>query len=251
MPSNTYIAWFNDAFDTVEDAAEALNGAVLPPVNTDDPQALISAVGRHLESIGYCRALILGVQPVIDYILGENRLEAMPCRSSNSYTAAVVIPAVGAQEWMSAFRQPGFIEALPHKDARAVFTQVLKGQPITYDLVMRASHQADASAEDDFLLLPVAAPSGYADIAYLLKDVEYGSCNYAVHLSELLSEEDARWLYQRNQQAITDWMQEERLSLFDLVPNSITILTEADKVFLKLVHQWACHTVQAYLDNWA
>ena len=210
MPSNTYIVWFNDAFDTVEDAAEALNGAVLPPVNTDDPQAIIDAVGRHLESIGYCRALILGVQPVADYIRGENRLEAMPCRNSNSYTAAVVIPAV---------------------DASAIRQTTLN--------------------TDDLLLLLLAASPAYADIAWLLKDVEYGSSNYTVHLSERLSVEDARWLYSRHQQTIVNWMQKNQLSLSHFDADTVIVLTQTDKVCLAVVYRWACDTVRVYLNDLA
>ncbi|MFD1246055.1 hypothetical protein [Paralysiella testudinis] len=211
MPFNTYIVWFNDAFDTVENAAEALNGAVLPPVNTDDPEAIISAVGHHLESIGYCRALILGVQPVVDYIFGENRLEAMPCRNSNSYTAAVVIPAVDG----SMVSQTGTLNT------------------------------------DDLLLLLLAASPAYADIAWLLKDVAYGSSNYTVHLSERLSMEDARWLYSRHQQTIVDWMQKNQLSLSHFDADTATVLTQTDKVCLAVVYRWACHTVRAYLHHLA
>ena len=90
--SNTYIVWFKDCFETAEEAALALNGQTVFPLQHPQETAQ-SAVGRFLEQrAGYAKSLIQMVEPVAEYIRRENVFENTPCRSSNCYTAAVVIP---------------------------------------------------------------------------------------------------------------------------------------------------------------
>ena len=86
------IVWFKDCFETAEEAALVLNGQTVFPLQ--HPQETVqSAVGRFLEQrVGYAKSLIHMVEPVAEYVRRENVFENTPCRSSNCYTAAVVIP---------------------------------------------------------------------------------------------------------------------------------------------------------------
>ena len=95
--SNTYIVWFKDCFETAEEAALALNGQTVFPLQ--HPQETIQdAVGRFLEQrVGYAKSLIQLVEPAAEYVRRENVFENTPCRSSNCYTAAVVIPPAARQ----------------------------------------------------------------------------------------------------------------------------------------------------------
>ena len=95
--SNTYIVWFKDCFETAEEAALALNGQTVFPLQ--HPQETVqSAVGRVLEQrVGYAKSLIHMVEPVAEYVRRENVFENTPCRSNNCYTAAVVIPPAARQ----------------------------------------------------------------------------------------------------------------------------------------------------------
>ena len=95
--SNTYIVWFKDCFETAEEAALALNGQTVFPLQHPQETAQ-SAVGRFLEQrAGYAKSLIQLVEPAAEYVRRENVFENTPCRSSNCYTAAVVIPPAARQ----------------------------------------------------------------------------------------------------------------------------------------------------------
>lgn len=248
--SNTYIVWFHREFEAAEGASEALNGQVLRMTDAEYPEPA-DVVGERLRELGYSGDLVDAVLPVAEYIRNENVHESMPSRSDNCYSAAVVIPTLPDQEnWLAAYRQPGFLSTLPDDAAREVFGGIMAGRGADYALLMQALSECVDGQPQDFLLVPVAANfGGYDDIAYLLKDVEYGPQNIESVLADKLDEVDAEWLYRRNSRTISWWMFNQGLGLEDFGHEHSRILEVPGKVRWEVVYRWTCHTVKAYLDS--
>lgn len=248
--SNTYIVWFAQEFEAAESAATALNGQVLPvpDKNCYEPADLAA---KRLQQLGYSSNMIDAVVPAAEYIRRENQCEMSPSRCYNCYSAAVVVPSpVSHNDWLSAFRNPGFCRSLPEETAYEVFAGILDGRRADYGLLMEAVSHCDNGEPADFLLVPVAAElGGYDDIAYLLKDVEYGRLNLETVLADMLDETGAEWLYRRNRETVCNWMREKGLSLEDFGHSFDQILQVPQKVRWEVVYRWACDTVVRYLDS--
>lgn len=241
MNTQTYIVWMNEEYEQAEEAAQALLGQtipVLPPGKT-----LEQAVCDYLTLAGHPACALAAVQPVTEYILNENTVEATPCRSVNCYNSVVFVEqALTAEQWQAIRKHPGLYEGMTADEARSVFLNVLPGScDITHSqLDTLLSHYACDRQELDFILLPNQPDlAGFDDVSYLLRDVSWQEDGYKRHVDGL-GEMDLKWLYARNATSINRWMAEAEVNLLDaaevLYPHA-----GGTRLLAELVRQWVHH----------
>ena len=198
----TYIVWFKQEYEVAGKAAELLNGQTIrQPCSREN---ITDVIGSRLSDFGYSASMIKGVIPVDEYLRLENQAGAVPNKADNYHTAAVFVPTMyGHEEWTEILHQPGFIESLTDNEAEEIFGRVMCGRSVGYAMLVKALSDSGMDDNDSFLLVPVPNIGGYDDIAYLMKDIEYGSTNFRENLERVVTEKTASWLYERNMGTIT------------------------------------------------
>lgn len=244
----TYIVYFQQKYEVAAKAAEVLNGQKVSRPNNGE--TLTDAVGSRLSEFGYSASLIKGVVSVAEYVRLENQTGAVPNKGGNHYTATVYVPAMyDHEEWTALLRQPDFAETLTDCEAEEVFTLVMRGRSVSYSLLDEALSDSGLSDDDGFLLVPVPSIGGYDDIAYLLKDVEYGPSDHIEILEQVVSEKTAAWLFERNKATVLQWMEANGLNWGNFTDLNASRPETKGKVIHKAIKSWAIDTVRRYLNN--
>ena len=244
----TYIVWLKQEYEVAGKAAELLNGQTIrQPCSREN---ITDVIGSRLSDFGYSASLIKGVIPVNEYLRLENQAGAVPNKADNYHTAAVFVPTMyGHEEWTEILHQPGFIESLTDNEAEEIFGRVMCGRSVGYAMLVKALSDSGMHDNDSFLLVPVPNIGGYDDIAYLMKDIEYGSTNFREILERVVTEKTASWLYERNMGTISYWLNSSGLVWEDFIDPELDYPESEDRIIQKIVNCWACATVDRYLKS--
>ena len=243
----TYIVWFKQEYEVAGKAAELLNGQTIrQPCSREN---ITDVIGSRLSDFGYSASMIKGVIPVDEYLRLENQAGAVPNKADNYHTAAVFVPTMyGHEEWTEILHQPGFIESLTDNEAEEIFGRVMCGRSVGYAMLVKALSDSGMDDNDSFLLVPVPNIGGYDDIAYLMKDIEYGSTNFRENLERVVTEKTASWLYERNMGTISYWLY-SGLIWEDFIDPELDYPESEGRIIQKIVNCWACSTVDRYLKS--
>ena len=244
----TYIVWFKKEFEVASKAAEALNGQVICYPSNDE--SLTDKIGCKLAELGYSANLISAIVPVVEYVRMENEMGSVPNMIENRHTAAVSFSVMNDHDaWTALLRQPGFADMLTDDQAQEVFQSIMRGRDVGYSMLMEAVTDSGIPDNDGFLLVPVPQIGGYDDIAYLLKDVEYGPSDHIEILEQVVSEKSAAWLFERNEATVLQWMEGNGLNWGNFTDLNASRPESKGEVIHKAIKSWAVDTVRRYLNS--
>ncbi|CWO84220.1 fimbrial protein MS11-D1 precursor [Neisseria meningitidis] len=138
---------------------------------------------------------------------------------------------------------------LTDDQAQEVFQSIMRGRDVGYSMLMEAVFDSGIPDNDCFVLVPVPQIAGYDDIAYLLKDVEYGPSDHIEFLEQVVSEKTAAWLFERNEETVLQWMEENGLNWGNFTDLNTSRPESKGKVIHKAIKSWAIDTVRRYLNS--
>lgn len=244
----TYIVWFKKEFEVAGKAAEALNGQVICYPSNDE--SLTDKIGCKLAELGYSANLISAIVPVAEYVRMENEMGSVPNMTENRHTAAVSFSVMNDHDaWTALLRQPGFADMLTDDQAQEVFQSIMRGRDVGYSMLMEALFDSGMPDNDCFVLVPVPQIGGYDDIAYLLKNAEYGPSDHIEFLEQVVSEKTAAWLFERNEATVLQWMEGNGLNWGNFTDLNASRPESKGEVIHKAIKSWAVDTVRRYLNS--